>query len=110
MVGYEELYEILAAMYRGTVSKVRDDHKYSKELGVQVGVHSGSVLSPSFSSLSFRLFKTGSLWELLCADGFPLITGSISELGKRFQMYEQNLESKDIKVNLVKTSKKMHRY
>lgn len=58
-------------------------------------------------------FKTRNLWEQQYADHLALITGSISELKEKFQLWKQNLESKNFKVNLSKTevlvSKKTNR-
>ena len=59
-------------MYKDVRSRVRVGNGYSKEFGVGVGVHQGSVLSPLLfiivlEALS-REFRTGSPWKLLYAD------------------------------------------
>lgn len=81
--------------------------KYCDEFDVQVGVHQGSVLGPLLFIIVRQAitdkFKTGCPWELLYADDLAAITESEVEQEKRFQIWKQNLGSKDFKVNSIKT-------
>ena len=63
---------LVQSMYKDVRSRVRVGDGYSEELGVGVGVHQGSVLSPLLfiivlEALS-REFGTSCLRELLYAD------------------------------------------
>ena len=83
------------------------EHIFSEEFEVNVGVHQGSVLS----ALLFAILidadtnkkKEGMLQEMLHADGIVLIAESMAELHEHFYGCKIALESKGLKVNLMKT-------
>ena len=80
----EWLVRLVQSMYKDVRSRVRVGDGYSKEFGVGVGVHQGSVLSPLLfiivlEALS-REFHTGCPWELLYADDLMISAESMEEL------------------------------
>ena len=71
-------------MYTYVRSRVRIGDGYSREFGVGVGVHQGSVLSPLrfiivLEGLSME-FRTCCPWELLYADDLMISAVSMEEL------------------------------
>ena len=71
-LGVEEwLVRMVQVMYVGVKSMVKVGDGCSKEFGVDVGVHQGSVLSPLFFIIVIEAvsmgFRIGSPWELLYA-------------------------------------------
>ena len=88
-------------------SRVRVGDGYSKEFGVVVGVHQGSVLSPLLfiivlEALS-REFHTGCPWELLYADNLMISAGSKEELLVKVKTWKTEMEKKGLRVNMGKT-------
>uniref|UniRef100_A0A0L8GY88 Cadherin domain-containing protein n=1 Tax=Octopus bimaculoides TaxID=37653 RepID=A0A0L8GY88_OCTBM len=85
----EWLVEVVQVMNRGAVCKLKVNHEYSKEFGVQVVVHQGSALSPLLFIIVLQdvteEFKTGCFWELLYTDDVVLKEDTASELEKKFQ-------------------------
>ena len=78
------LVRLVQSIYTDARSRVRAGNGYSKEFGVAVSVHQGSVLSPLLfiivlEALS-REFRTGCPWELLYADDLMISAESMEEL------------------------------
>ena len=93
-------------MYKDVRSKVRVGDGYSKEFGVGVGVHQGSVLSPLLfiivlATLS-REFRTGCTWELLYADDLMISAESKEELLVKVKRWKTEMEKKGLHVNMEK--------
>ena len=80
---------------------------FSEEFEVNVGVHHGSVSSPLLFAIVVNVvtneIKEGMLQEILHADDIVLIAESMAELQKNFYGWNSALESKGLKVNLMKT-------
>ena len=74
---------VIQGMYTDVKSRVLVKGQYSKEFGVGVGVHQGSVLSPLLFILVLeallRQFRTGVPWEFLYADDLAVIADSLEE-------------------------------
>ena len=68
----EWLVRLVQSMYKDVRSRVRVGDGYSEAIGVGVGVHQGSVLSPLLFIIvleaTSREFRTGCPRELLYAD------------------------------------------
>ena len=94
-------------MYTDVKSRVHVKGQYSKEFGVGVCVHQGSVLSPLLfirvlEALS-RQFCTGVPWELLYADDLAVIADSLEECIARLKVWKEGMERKGLRVNMKKT-------
>ena len=91
-LGVEEwLVRIVQVMYVGVKSMVKVGDGCSKEFGVDVGVHQGSVLSPLLFIIVIEAvsmgFRIGSPWELLYADDLVIISKTLEGLVFRFEKY-----------------------
>ena len=107
-VGVEEwIVKVVQAMYDNARSRVRVNDSFSEPVGINVGVHQGSVLSPLLflivlEALS-REFKTGCPWEMLYADDLVLVDEDLNKLIERLITWKQNLEMHGLRVNMGKT-------
>ena len=92
---------------QGMYMDVRVNGQYSKEFGVGVGVHLGSVLSPLLFILVLealsRQFRTGVPWELLYADDLAVMADSLEECIARLKVWKEGMERKGLRVNMKKT-------
>ena len=91
-LGVEEwAVHVIQGMYTDVKSRVRVNCQYSKEFGVGVGVHQGSVLSPLLFILVLealsRQFRTGVPWELLYADDLAVMADSLEECIARLKVW-----------------------
>ena len=107
-LGVEEwAVPVIKGMYTDVKSRVRVNGQYSKELGVGVGVHQGSVLSPLLFILVLealsRQFRTGVPWELLYADDLAVMAESLEECIARLKVWKEGMEGKGLRVNMEKT-------
>ena len=89
-LGVEEwAVRVVQSMYIRAISRVRINNQLSDELGVNVGVHQRSVLSPLLFILVLeafsREFRTGFPWELLYADDLVLISESLDDCISKFK-------------------------
>ena len=79
---------------------------FSDKSEVNVGVHQGSVLSPLLFAIVVDVvrneIKEGMLQEKLYADDIVLIAENMAELHEKFYGWKSPLESKDLKVNLMR--------
>ena len=98
---------VIQAMYANARSRVRVNGQYSKEFGVGVGVHQGSVLSPLLFNVVLealsREFRTGVPWELLYADDLVIIANSLEECIAKLKAWKLGMENKGLRVNMKKT-------
>ena len=63
---------VIQGMYTDVKSRVRVNGQYSKEFGVGVGVHQGSVLSPLLFILVPEALSASSV--LVCHKSFCMLT------------------------------------
>ena len=79
-------------------SPVRVNGQYSKEFGVGIGVHQGSVLSPLLFILVLEAlsgqFRTGVL---------AVMADSLEECVSRLKVWKEGMERKGLRVNMNKT-------
>ena len=107
-LGVEEwAVRVIQGMYTDVKSRVRVKGQYSKEFGVGVGVHQGSVLSPLLfilvlEALSLQ-FRTGVPWELLYADDLAVMADLLEECIARLKVWKEGMERKGLRVNMKKT-------
>ena len=98
---------VIQGMYRDVKSRVRVNGQCSKEFGVGVGVHQGSVHSPLLFILVLealsRQFCTGVPWELLYADNLAVMAYSLEECIARLKVWKEGMERKGLRVNMKKT-------
>ena len=68
----EWIVNVIKAMYEYATTAVKFKSGESKEFGVKVGVHQGSVLSPLLFNIVLEAlskeFREGLPWEMLYAD------------------------------------------
>ena len=93
-------------MYTNMRSRVRIGDGYSREFGVGVGVHQGSVLSPLLfiivlEGLSME-FCTCCPWELLYADDLMISAVSMEELLVKLKTWKTEMKKKCLRVNMGK--------
>ena len=107
-LGVEEwAVRVIQGMYTNVKSRARVNGQYSKEFGVGVGVHQGSVSSPLLFILVLealsRQFRTGVPWELLYADDLAVMADSLEECIARLKVWKEGMERKGLRVNMKKT-------
>ena len=94
-------------MYTDVKSSIRVNGQYSKELGVEVCVHQGSVLGPLLFILVLealsRQFLTGVPWELLYVHDLVVMADSLEECIARLKVWKEGVERKELRVNMMKT-------
>ena len=101
------IVRLVQRMYPNARSRVRVGEDFSKEFEVKVGVHQGSVLSPSLfiivlEALS-REIRAGVPWEDLYADDLVIIADSLEECVRRLLIWKEAMEKKGLRVNAGKT-------
>ena len=83
------------------------DRVCRKRIGVRIGVHQGSVISPLIFAIVVDAVtertRKGLLNEILCADNLVLMSENLEDLRESFQRWRGALESKGMKVNIRKT-------
>ena len=87
---------VIQGMYTDVKSRVPVNGQYSKEFGVGVGVHKGSVLRPLLFILVLealsRQFRTGVPWELLYADDLAVMADSLEECLARLKVLKEGMQ------------------
>ena len=107
-LGIEEwLVSAVMSMYTGAKTVVRTVYGNSKGFEVKVGMHQGSRLSPLLLLIVMeaisREFRVALPWELLYADDLAVIAETEEELIKRLNEWNDNVESKGMRVSMNKT-------
>jgi len=94
-------------MYIGAKTVVRTVCGNSKGFEVKVSMYQGSALSPLLFVIVMeaisREFRVSLPWELLYADDLAVIAETEEELIKRLNEWQDNVESKGMRVNMNKT-------
>ena len=94
-------------MYIGAKTVVRTVCGNSKGFEVKVSMYQGSALSPLLFVIVMeaisREFRVSLLWELLYADDLAVIAETEEELIKRLNEWQDNVESKGMRVSMNKT-------
>ena len=98
---------VIQGMCTNVRSRVCVNGQYSKEFGVGVGVHQGSILSPLLFILVLESlwheFRTGVPWELLYADDLAVIADTLEECLSKLKAWKEGMENKGLRVNIKKT-------
>ena len=102
----EALVAAVISLYKEARTKVTVETHLSKELEVNVGVHQGSVLSPLLFAIVVDVvmneIKDGLLQDILYVDDIVLIAETMAELQEIFYGWTSALESKRLKVSVIK--------
>ena len=102
----EWLVSAVMSMYTGAKTVVRTVYVNSKGFEVKVGMHQGSALSPLLFVIVMeaicREFSVALPWELLYADDLAVIAETEEELIKRLNEWNDNVESKGMRVSINK--------
>ena len=99
--------EALLSLYKGARTKVKVGAHYPEELEANAGVHHGSALSPllfaTVVDVATNNIKESILQKIFCAYEIVLMVENYAELCETFYRWKSALESKGMKVNLMKT-------
>ena len=83
------------------------NNTFSKEFGVKVGGHQGSVLSALFFIIVLEAlsceFCTGTPWELLYADDLVITAETEDVLRLKLKKWKNQMQTKGLRVNMGKT-------
>jgi len=94
-------------LYPGAKTVVRTVYGNSSGFEVKVGRHQGTALSPLLSVIvmeaTSREFRVALPWELLYADDLVMIAGTEEDLIQRLNEWKNNVENRDMRVNMNKT-------
>ena len=103
VVGVDEwIVKAIQAMYDGATTAVRLRDGESKEFGVKVGLHQGSVLSPLLFTIVLEAlskeFRCGLPWELLYAFDLDPMAELENKLMDKFELWRSGLEDNGLRV------------
>ena len=103
----EWIVNVIKAMYEGATTAVKFKSGESKEFGVKVGVHQGSVLSPLLFNIVLEAlsqeFREGLPWEMLYADDLALLAESREQVLEKVKLWKKGLEETGLRMNMEKT-------
>ena len=103
----EQMVAAIMALYVGTRTRVKTVAGISREFGIGVGVHQGSILSPLLFIIVMdevtRDARKGVPWEVVYADDLVLTEESEQEVLEAFERWRGEMELRGLKVNLEKT-------
>jgi len=97
---------MVMALYVNASSKVKKSSGTSEEVGISVGVHQDSPLSPLLFVLVMEEATRGErrgFWELLCADDLVITADTREEACDQFNSWKRAMERRGLKVNMEKT-------
>ncbi|XP_071713050.1 uncharacterized protein [Rutidosis leptorrhynchoides] len=94
-------------MYEGAKSCVRTPVVNTEFLGIEVGLHQGSALSPFLFALIIDELSRGIQenipWCLIFADDIVLVSESKNELNSRLEQWREALEQNGLRISRQKT-------
>ena len=103
----EALATEVVSLYKGAGKKVKVGTHFSEELEVNIGAHQRSVLSPLLFDVVVDVdtnkIKRSMLQVILYIDYIALIAQSMAERQEKLHGWKSALESKGLKVYLMKT-------
>ena len=104
----EWLIRVVLAMYAGSKSAVNINGFVGEAFDVNVGVHQGSALSPLLFIIVMEALSSdipgGLPWQILYADDLVLMADNLEDLEVQFGAWKQCLESKGLRINIVKSN------
>jgi len=107
-LGVEEwLVSAVMSMYTGAKTVVRTVYGNSNSVKVKISMHQGSALSLLLSVIVMeglsREFRVALPWELLYEHDLVVIAETEDDLIKRLNEWKDNMETRDMRVNMNKT-------
>ena len=103
----EKMIKVIRSLYEGGHTIVQCSAGNSEPFPVTVGLHQGSALSPFLFAVVMDTIssnvRVGVPDELLYADDIAISANSEEELQDKFRKWQDELESKGLKVNSRKT-------
>ena len=103
----EQLVRAIIQLYVGSTTRVLAAGGLSEELGLSVGVHQGSTLSPLLFNLvmeeATKECTRQAPWSMLYADDLVLTAETWEEVVEEFKRWKMALERRGMKVNMNKT-------
>ena len=107
-LGFDEwLLRAVMAMYRNSNSMIRVNNTVGDNYYVKVEVNKRSTFHPLLVNIVLeallRECRNNLPWEMLYANDLVIIADSLKELGTRYAVWKNCMESKGLRVNLAKT-------
>ncbi|VDP26856.1 unnamed protein product [Heligmosomoides polygyrus] len=103
----ERLITVIRDMYEGSKAAIRTPHGVTRKVGITVGVHQGSALSPFLFLLTLdsivNHLEEGPLRTILYADDIALVADNQEEVEEKVQLWQRALADNGLRLNVKKT-------